>query len=96
MEDFDPGDSTLIDDKDCPNDVEVNSQVLHQAFLTSKDDDQNTQLRSKVKLLPINYEEVDNDETLIIEPELATVNDELTLENKIETKIGFQIQKEWD
>ena len=96
FEDFDPDDSTLYDDKDFPNEVEVNNQVLHQAFLTSKEDDQNTQFRSKVELLPLNYEEVDNDETLIIEPELATVNDELTLEDEIETKIGFQIEKEWD
>ena len=67
-----------------------------QALLTSTITDMKIQVNNKPELIPIEYEEVDNDDTLMIEPELANKNIEFLSDEDFEKEIGSQIQNEWE
>ena len=95
LDDFDPGDENLYDIEDSPNDVEVDLSTPSQALLTSTITDMEIQVNNKPELGPIEYEEVDNDDTLMIEPELANKNIEFFSED-FENELGTQIQKDWE
>lgn len=74
LDDFDPEDENLYDVEDCSNDVDVDTFTPSQAFLTNTIDDKEDYVHNKTEL---EYEEIDNDDTLMLDPEKATKNIEL-------------------